>query len=189
MNGAMAELQRLAEVEARLRDRIDEVNTAARFAQAELVAAREKLIQLEADGANAQKRGQAEKRLADATKATGEPWSERVQGAERAAQAAHDEVIRYATRNLAALIDGLEENGRAAAGQVDHAAQAFLDACQARVQAETELTAVVALTRRMNPGDIAHSRADEARLAVQALIERGGEAAPVVRVELPVVAA
>jgi hypothetical protein len=45
------------------------------------------------------------------------------------------------------------------------------------------LTEVAALTKRMNAGDITRSRADQARRAVQALIQAGGETAPRLRRE------
>jgi hypothetical protein len=88
--------------------------------------------------------------------------------------------------HLDELVGELEEDGRAAAEQVDHAAEAFLAATERRAEAERTLIQVVALARRMNPNDVTRSRADEAAHAVSALMQRGGESGPALRVREPV---
>jgi hypothetical protein len=184
---AAIELNRLAQTEQQLRGRVDQVTAAARAAQAELVAAREALVAIERkagpDGPSAQQRAAAEKRLHRAEQEAAAPWRERIQGAERAAEDGRHAVARHAGEHLGELVAELAQDGATAAEEVDAAAAAFVSACHRRAEAEQQLIATVALTRRMQPGDVARSRADEARLAVQELIERGGEAAPVLRRE------
>jgi hypothetical protein len=185
---AMVELARLAHAEQEMRGRVDQTAAAARRAQAELAEAREALVAIErsagAEGPSASERAAAEKRLARAEQEARAPWRERVQGAERAAQDAHRLVQLHAAENLGELVAELEEDGEAAAAEVDQAAQAFLAAVARRAEAERALIATVALTRRMNPNDVSRSRADEARRAVEALLAAGGETAPELRREL-----
>jgi hypothetical protein len=76
----------------------------------------------------------------------------------------------------------LEQAGRAAAEQVDHTAQAFLEAVGRCMQAERTLIEVVALTRNMGPNDVTRSRTDAAQRGVQRLMEGGGERAPELRI-------
>jgi hypothetical protein len=187
---AMVELVRLAQTETELRARVEQVSAAARLAAAELTEAREALVQLErsagADGPTAQQRAAAEKRLARAEEAVKAPWPERAAGAEHAARDAHQAVRLHAAEYLDELVHELEQDGHAAAEQVDHTAEAFLAATRRRAEAEHALISLVALTRRMSPGDVNRSRADEAARTVQALIDGGGETAPVLRARQPV---
>ena len=191
---AMVALARLADQEAQLRARVDQVTTDARRAQEALAEAREHLVAIERaagpDGPSAQERSTAEKRLAQAERAAAAPWRERFAGAERAAADAHHEVVLHAAEHFDALIDELEENGRAAAEQVDHAAEAFLAATARLTEAQQRLIEVVALTgRAMRPHDITQPKSDQARLAVQGFVETGGEEPPRFRVREQVTAA
>jgi hypothetical protein len=188
----MKELAELVQREAEARARVDEIGREARAAAEEVAAAREALVQLERharDGVTVAQRAKAEKRLTLAEERAEERWRERRAGAERAAMDAHHAVQLHAAEHLPELVAELEEDGRAAAGQVDAAAQAFLDAVGRRAEIDRALTEVVALTRHMRPGDIARARSHEAAQEVRALLQQGGEAAPVLRVELPVGAA
>lgn len=184
---AMIELVRLAEDEQRLRARVDEIGRAARDATAELAAAREALAELERRAATEQVTAQpwrkAEERLARAEQAASAPWPQRRAGAERAAQDGRQLIQRHIAEHFNAIVSELEENGAAAAEQVDHAAEAFLAATYRRAEADRNLTAVVALTRRMTPNDVTRARSDEAVRAVSAFIERGGEVGPALRIE------
>jgi hypothetical protein len=187
----MKELVELVQGEDEARARVDEINRQARAATQEVADAREALIQLErqAGGITMAQRRKAEARLSLAEEAAAAPWRERRAGAEHAARDAHHAVQLHAAQHLNELVAELEEDGRAAAEQVDHAAQAFLDAVQRRAEVDRALTETVALTRAMRPGDIARGRSEEATRAVTALLQRGGEAPPAVRIELPVAAA
>jgi hypothetical protein len=189
-NQAMAELARLRDRARQAEERVDEVGRQARAVGAELVEAREALVVLEgragAGKVTVAERKKAEERLAQAEAPHAEPWSERRRGAERGAADAHAEVGRHAAAHLAEIVAEIEEDGRAAAGMVDAAAERFIDAVERRAEVERALTAAVALTRPMRPGDVTWPRSDQAAAEVRALLERGGEAAPVLRVELPV---
>jgi hypothetical protein len=83
-------------------------------------------------------------------------------------------------------VSELEENGAAAAEQIDHAAEAFLAATGRRAEAERNLISVVALTRNMEPNDVSRATSDEAVQAVSAFVQRGGENAPVLWIAEPV---
>ena len=176
---AMTELARLDQAEEKARARIAQVSTDERAAYQERDQAREALVQLEAGEPAAQDRAAAEKRLAQAEQATQARWPERRAGAERAAREAHHALVRHATLHLDELVAEVEEAGAAAAEQVDACAKQFLDAVARVHEVERTLTSLVALTRRMQPGEISRSRADQARMAVCALLDAGGEAPPV----------
>jgi hypothetical protein len=188
---AMVELVRLAEREAEAQARIGEVGREARAAAQEMQDAREALIELERkpDGVSMAQRRKVEARLALAEERAAKRWPERRAGAERAARDAHHALQRHAAEHRDELVAELEENGRDAAEAVDRAAEAFLRAVERRTEAERALIEVVALTRAMSPNDVARSRADQARTAVAELLQRGGEAAPVLKIDLPVAAA
>jgi hypothetical protein len=184
MDAPRAKLDELREREQEARARIDEVGGQARAAAVELAHAREALTEAERLGAPAAERKRLEQRLAAAEQRHGEPWAERRAGAERAAMDARHAVQLHASEHLSELVAEIEERGRAAAEQVDAAAERFLDAVTRRAEVDQELTATLALVRRNKPGDVARSRADEARHAVAEFIQRGGEVPPTVRVEL-----
>ena len=93
------------------------------------------------------------------------------------------------TGALDELVAELEEDGRAAAEQVNRAAEAFLARVQRRAEVDQALTEIVALTRRMRPGDITRARSDQAAQEVDALLQQGGEAAPALRIARGVEAA
>jgi DNA-directed RNA polymerase len=188
---ATVELVRRAQEEERLRARVDEVGRRAREAQAELTAAKEALVELERQAAGAgevtaAQRRKAEERLTKAEQAAAERWPERRAGAERAAQDGRRALQRHVSEHFAEIVEELEQAGRAAAEQVDHTAQAFLEAVDRRMQAERTLIEVVALTRNMGPNDVARTRTDLARGEVGRLIESGGEQAPELRIAEPV---
>jgi hypothetical protein len=188
---AMKELAELVQREAEARARIDKVGREARAATQEVADAREALIQLErqAGGITMAQRRKAEARLSLGEEAAAAPWRKRRAGAEHGARDAHHAVQLHAAQHLNELVAELEEDGRAVAEQVDDAARAFLDAVQRRAEVDRALTETVALTRHMRVGDIARSRSEEAARAVTELLQRGGEAPPAVRIELPVAAA
>jgi hypothetical protein len=182
----MVELVRLAGQEETLRARIDEVSRAARAASAELAAAKEALVELEREAAagkvTATARKESEQRLDRAEQAAGQRWAERSAGAERAAQDARAAIQVHIAANFDAIVDELEENGRAGAQQVDHTAQGFLDACGRRAEAEQNLISITALVRAMGPNDVTRTRTDAARQAVAEFVQRGGEQPPELRI-------
>jgi hypothetical protein len=190
---AMTELVRLTQLEQKARARVDEIGREARAAAQEVQDAREALVQLErrAGGGDvtAAQRVKAEKRLTLAEDRAEERWRERRAGAERAAMDARHAIQLHAAKHRDELVAELEQDGRAAAEQVNHAGQAFLDAVQRRAEVDRALTQTVALTRSMRPGDIARARSEEAAHAVAELLQRGGEVPPAVRIDLPVAAA
>jgi hypothetical protein len=178
----MATLAALGEAEDQARARIDDVDAQTRAAHTEVNEAREALVELEAGSPTPSERKQAEARLAKAEQAAAERWPERRQGAERAAREARQALQLYAAEHLADLVAEVEEEGRAVAEQVDHAAEAFLAALDRRGEVERNLTQIVALTRSMQPNDYNRSKADDARRSVQALLANGGEVGPALRV-------
>lgn len=179
---AMRELLELAQAEEQARSRVDDVERQARSATANAAEAREALIQLEAAGPSPQQRKQAEARLAKAEEAAGQPWRERIDGAQRAARDARHTLVRHAAEHLDDLVAEIEESGRAAAEQVDHAAEAFVAAIDRRMAVERDLIQIVALTRTMGPNDVSRARSDDARQAVRRFIAQGGEDAPTLRI-------
>jgi hypothetical protein len=175
---AMTTFLALGEAEDVARARIGDVDAQARRAAAELAESREALIQLEAGAPTVQERAAAEKRLARAEQTAGERWPERHAGAERGALDARHALQRFAAEHLDELVNEVEEAGAAAAEQVNHAAGLFLRSLERRDQIERDLISIVALTRMMKPGDTNRSNADDARRAVQTLLQNGGEVGP-----------
>jgi hypothetical protein len=182
----MQELARLLAAEDAARARIGTLNATIRSAGAELAAAREALTALEASDPTAQQRTSAEKRYQAASAEAGQPWQERQRGVERAVAAAHQAVQVYVAEHFDTLVDELEQNGRHAAEQVDQAAEQFLAAVAARADADRTLSQTVSFAQRLQPGEIAFARSDEAATAVRRLLDSGGEAAPTLRTREPV---
>jgi hypothetical protein len=181
----MVMLVAFGEAEEQARERVTAVETAARQATADLAEAREALVQLEAGSPTTQERTKAEKALAQAEENAAKPWRERLEGAQRGAREARQSLARFAREHRAALVAEVEERGRDVADQVDHAGEAFIAAINQRMVVERDLTAIVALTRPMQPGDISRARSDEARQAVARFLQLGGEDGPTLRIETP----
>jgi len=186
---AVIELVCLAKREEELRAQVDDVGRQARAATAELAEAREALAEMErhiaAGEVDAQSRTKAERRLARAEQTASVPWPQRRAGAERATQDARHALQLHIAEHFSEIVEELQENGRTAAAQVDHAAEAFVPACDARAEADQILTSVVALARHMRPNDVARTKTDAARREGIALIEGGGERAPELRIAEP----
>jgi hypothetical protein len=185
---ALVELDRLAARVGELRARVDEIDREQRSASEEKLAAREALAEVErragGEGVTALERKKAESRLAEAERRSAEPWPSRLDGARRAVADADREMRVHAAEHLGAIVAELEENGQMAAERVNEAAAAFVRATEERAAAEARLISVVALTRRMDPNDVARSRTEQAVRQVSTLLLEGGEAAPVLRVEV-----
>jgi hypothetical protein len=185
-SGAFTELVRLRELEDEAHERVADVGRAARASAAELAEASEALTQAERNGATAAERKQLEARLAAAQRRHAEPWPQRRQGADSAVRDAHHAVSQHAAEHLEELVGAIEEDGRAAAEQVDAMAEAFLRAVARRNEVHRELTALVALTRAMRPGDIARARSEVAAREVGRLLHRGGEQPPELQTARPI---
>jgi chromosome segregation ATPase len=191
---AMTELVRLSAAEQELRRRVEQVDNEARFANAELTAAREQLVELErkagAGGPRAQQRRKVEQRLAEAEQAAAQPWRERIAGAEQAVRDARSAVRQHAAQHLDELVDELEQAGAEAAEFVDAAAESFVAAVERCEAVERDLIATVALTgRAMTPADVSRLRSGEAAQAVRQFLAQGGEHAATLRIARPVPAA
>jgi len=81
-------------------------------------------------------------------------------------------------------VEGFEETAKEKG--IDHAAAAFVQACDRRAEAEQLLISILSLSRSLDPNDVARTRTDAARREVLALIEGGGERAPELRIAEPV---
>jgi hypothetical protein len=191
---AMTELVRLSAAEQELQRRVDLVGGETRRATSELAEAREALVELErnagAAGPSVQQRAAAEKRLARAEEAAGQPWRERIAGAEHAVRDARSAVRLHAAQHLDELVDELEQAGAEAAELVDAAAESFVAAVERCEAAERDLIATVALTgRAMTPNDVNRLRSGEAAQAVRQFLAQGGEQAAALRIARPLPAA
>jgi hypothetical protein len=186
---AAAGLAELVEAREQAEARVYALEAEARASARRAADASATLAEFERRGGRPAERDKLEAALAEARAQAAEPWAERVSGARAAVRDADAEVRRFAGEHFAELVAGLEADGRLAAEHVDRAAEEFIRATERRAEAERNLISTVALTRRLDPNDVARSRADEAVAAVTALLQRGGEAAPVLRVRVPADAA
>jgi chromosome segregation ATPase len=177
-----AAMNKLVEARERANDRVRELEAEQRLASQTLVAARETLVQFERrGGGRPAERRQLEEALAKAKKAAEEPWSERLEGARRAARDAQHEVQRFVAEHLAELVEAREVDGQAAAERINTAAAEMLAGYQEWSQVATEINGLLALVGPVRPGDVSFTRCEALAREASTLLREGGEQAPVVR--------
>jgi hypothetical protein len=144
----------------------------------QVAAAAEALVQAERAGAPAAKRRTLEQQLAEARSAAEKPWPERIEGARRTVRDLDDERQAYVGQHLAELVAVLEEEGRAAADDLDAAAKAVVAAFGERQRVDQAISQLAAMVGRPRPGDVARSHGDAVVREANALLDAGGEVPP-----------
>jgi hypothetical protein len=189
-DNAQSASQTLAElVEARHRARaaVDAIEAEQRTASEAAQAASERLTDLERRALGGEKvsaatRREAEEALAEARAKAAEPWGERIAGAQAALRDATARLQQASAQHLDELVEGLEQDGEAAASKVNEAAAALVAAHQERERVASEISMLCATAgARVRPGDVAYSRAEELARAAAALLDAGGEVPPALR--------
>jgi len=178
-----AELEALLERQARLAERVGELEQEQRAAAAAVARASDELAELERAAAGGAKVSQAkrrelEERLARAKAEQAAPWQERRAGAERAAADARRAVQVFAAENIGPLLADLAEQGRKAAAALDDAAETVQSAYVERAAVEERTYAVLSLVRPSRPGDVRRTRGEALYNAAGALLLGGGESPP-----------
>jgi hypothetical protein len=168
-----------------LRDRVDQVDRQEREAAARAAAASEALAQLErrglaGDDVGAQRK-KLEAELAKSKAAAAEPWAERRAGGQQAVRDHDRQVVLFVGQHFADLYTELAEDAEAAAVRVDHACNEFLAAYYERMTVEGRVIALTAMIRQPDPNAVARTRAEAVAAAASALLQAGGEQAPLLR--------
>jgi hypothetical protein len=161
--------------------RVDEVESEQRAASEAREAARAALIEFERKGGRPAERAKLERALTEAEAHVSERWPERIEGARAAVRDAHQQVQHFTAGHLDKLVEGLERDGQVAASNVNAAAAALVEAFHEREAIAGQIATLVSSVARVHPGDVAFTRAEQAVRAASALIESGGEVAPVLQ--------
>jgi hypothetical protein len=187
MSSVSTELATLRAQGANLDDRLQAVDTQQREATAARDAASAALVRLEqkavtGDTVSAAERKKAEDTLSRAQIEAAAPWAER-RAAVQAAIRDHERQLRaFASEHLSELYDDLAGAAQAAAEDVDHACRTIVEAVDRRMAVERDVFALIGLAGRLpDPNAVARTRTDALRQAVHALLQAGGEQAPLLR--------
>jgi len=87
----------------------------------------------------------------------------------------------YVAREFDALYSEIDEEAATAAEAVNRACRAVEAAFAERMDVERRLSSLVGMVRPARPGDIARTRAEAVVREANALLEAGGEAAPMLQ--------
>jgi hypothetical protein len=168
-----------------LRDRVDEVERQQRDATARAAAVSAALAELERRGlAGADvgaQRKKLEAELAKAKAEAAEPWAERISGGQQAVRDHEQQVALFVGQHFPELYGELAEDAEAATGRFNHLCNELLAAYYERMTVESRVTALNAMVRQPEPNAVFRTRAEAVAQAVNALLQGGGEAAPLLR--------
>ena len=172
-----------------LRDRVDATDREQREANEDVARLSESLADLERRAAGGEKvsaktRTEAEQALTSARLRQGEPWAERRGGGERAVRDHLQQMTIFVGQNFAALYDELAEDAEAVAARVDHACNELLAAYHERQIIDGRVTTLAAMVRAPEVGAVARTQAEAVAAAASALLQAGGEQAPLLRDDL-----
>lgn len=123
----------------------------------------------------------AEKALATARAKTGQPWTERAQGARAALRDADVEIGAYVRDNYDPLNGELSADAEAVKSRVDDALAEVVAAHAAREHVASRANALASVIRPVRPGDVAWSKVEGVTREAEAVLLGGGEAAPATR--------
>ena len=159
---------------------VDAVDARQRNASEAVAQRSDELAALEArDDATDAQRKTAESVLLKARAASSEPWSERLAGARRAVVSADSAVSAFVANNYGSLSEEIGEDAAQAAADVDDALAALVGAYERREHVAARSIALASVVGRVKPGAVARSRAEQVVRAASALLDSGGESAPV----------
>jgi hypothetical protein len=123
-------------------------------------------------------RRQAEDALARARAEAGQPWAEKIAGAQAARRDAHQRVQAYIGEHLDQLVAAEAAEGEVVTAKLNDLAQAIVETFAERETSAGRIAALVSTVARIEPGDISRSRAEALVQAARALIDGGGEEPP-----------
>jgi chromosome segregation ATPase len=167
--------------------RLDAIDAEQREASENVVRLSTELADLERRAATGERVGvkartDAEQALTKARLRHGEPWAERRAGVHAAIRDADRDVRVYVTDHLAELLGELHEDGEAAAEDVNRACHALGEAYLRRMEIERQVIALAGVAAITRP-DVARTRAEPVINEARALLQAGGEAAPILIVD------
>jgi len=182
------QLNALLERRAELTERLRDAEAALTFASRDLLSAEAAVRQLEHRRARGDDIPAAEEKrtmaaLAAARAKRDEPWALRRDGARAALIELEHEIGRYVAEHYDALMDERAEEAHAAADRVNRAAEEVAAAIIAREGVAQTVTSLIAAVGWNEPHSVHWSNAEQLANAARALIEGGGEAAPLARVD------
>lgn len=168
-----------------LRDRVDDFDRQQRTATERATAASEALAQLERRGLAGDDIGSQRKRLegelAKAKATAAESWAERRAGGQAAVRDHEQKVTRFVGEHFAELYDELAEDAEAAATRVDAACHELLAAYYERQLIDGRVTTLASMVRAPELGAVGRTHAEAVAAAASALLQAGGEQAPLLR--------
>lgn len=128
-------------------------------------------------------RTDAEDALARAKAENAAPWLERRAGVLAAIRDHDRELQTFVADHLDELLAEQAEDGEAAAEAVDRACQALVAAFRERQAVEQRVVGIAAMIRIPRVEDVARTRAEAVVAEANRLLDAGGEAAPLLRVD------
>jgi phage shock protein A len=178
-------LAALTETRRGLDQRLDAIDAEQRQANEAVVRLSAELADLERRAAGGERisdkaRTEAESALAKARVRHAEPWAERRAGVHAAARDADRDLRVYVSEHLTELLAELHENGEAAAEDVNRACRALGEAYLRRMDVERQVFALAAKAG-ITTADVARTKAEAVVSEANALLQAGGEQAPLLR--------
>jgi hypothetical protein len=169
-----------------LRDRVDAIDAEQRQASEDVVRLSAELADLERRAAageqvSAKKREAAEAALAKARSRHAEPWAERRAGVQAAVRDHERQVVIFVGQHFSEVYGELAEDAEAAATRVDNACHELIAAFHERMLIEGRVTTLAAMVRAPELGGVARTHAEAVAAAASALLQSGGEQAPLLR--------
>jgi hypothetical protein len=168
-----------------LRERVDDIDRQQREATERAATASAALAQLERRSLAGEdvgpERKKLEAELAKAKATAAEPWAERRAGGQQAVRDFEQEVTRFVGQHLGELAAELHEDAEAAAERVDNACHALIAAYHERMLIEGRVIGISAMVRAPQLGDVARTKAEAVVSEANALLQAGGEQAPLLR--------
>jgi hypothetical protein len=176
-------MAKLLERRERVRAKVDDLGAEQRQATAAAQVASERLAALEREALSGAKvsaatRREAEQALEQARSKASEPWAERIAGTQAAQRDAQVELQRFVSEHLDELVADLEQDGEAAAARLTEHARGIGAALSERERIAGEISSLISMIGRVEPGDVSRSRAEALARAASNLITEGGEDPP-----------
>jgi hypothetical protein len=185
VENAAAQMEKLVEARSSASARVRELEAQHRAAHEQLARARETLVSCESSGSTrASERRRLEQELAAAEALAGQPWRERISGAQRAVAAAQRAVQAHAGEHLEELLREPEREGDEVTAEINATAQHLADLHARWEGVARNISQLVSLVHRVSPGDATHSKSEAVAAECRRLVGEGGERAPRLRREV-----
>jgi chromosome segregation ATPase len=181
MSPTQEEMTLLTQARDRASARVEVLKRDARSAQEAATEASLALAEFERRGGRPAERRKLEQALADAKAKAAEPWAERIAGAQQRVRDQQHEMQLFVGANLSELVATLEEEGRVVAATINAACEQLLKSFAERERIAGEISQLVSLIARVQPGDVSYSKSEQLAKLAADLLAGGGEPPPTLR--------